>query len=558
MVTRRLLSLPVILSLAVLAPLSSRPAGATDYTIAGKIHIIKDAKLNKMVAPGSYTIPTPLGPSDPTVAGGTLTVVDTGDSNGFSTTLVAAGWTGLGNPAGSKGYKYKGAGAGSDPCKIVLVKATIIKFVCKDDQALDPPLAATSAITLALGTDNYCAEFGGTEVKNVAGLLKRKDAPAPASCAGSTTTTSSSTTSTTIGGPCCNGATFHSFGTYVGGGDCGDVFNSMGVKTIDLACGGLYFGSGLGSVPLPATLPDLNNYITEITSCTGQSATLGAATSTDTGSNLDCTDVGCFFGAPLSIPNSVTTPTSTCVLNLVATAGTGTLDCNSGAQTLDIPLSSTVYLTGDTATDPGATIAGIQPCPLCSGTTCVGGPNNGMSCTPGTTALNASYPTSHDCPPDPMFDIGTLPIAFSLTSGTVSWTGTVATNDTGSTVSPQSRVFSGFCRDTDSTNAFQDPAQKCWENGMAVGPACAQPEESCEQRNNGAFGPTGGANMTIIAIGTPQTGVFFGPAPGTLVSVFSIPPTFNPTVDAVGDLPGPGAVALPGNGNLCTDPMSCP
>ena len=37
MVTRRLLSLPVILSLAALAPLSSRPAGATDYTIAGTV-----------------------------------------------------------------------------------------------------------------------------------------------------------------------------------------------------------------------------------------------------------------------------------------------------------------------------------------------------------------------------------------------------------------------------------------------------------------------------------------------------------------------------------------
>ena len=32
----------------------------------------------------------------------------------------------------------------------------------------------------------------------------------------------------------------------------------------------------------------------------------------------------------------------------------------------------------------------------------------------GTSPLTASYPTSQDCPPDPMFDIGTLPIAFTL------------------------------------------------------------------------------------------------------------------------------------------------
>jgi hypothetical protein len=552
MVTRRLLSLPIILSLAALVPL----ARATDYPIAGKIHIVKDTKLNKMVAPGSYTIPSALGPSDPTVAGGALTVVDTGDSNGFSTTLGAAGWTGLGNPAGSKGYKYKGAGAGSDPCKIVLVKSTIIKFVCKDDQALDPPLTATSFITLSLGTDTYCAEFGGTTIKNVAGLLKRKDAAAPASCVGSATTSTSSTTSTTIGGPCCNSAGAHRFTAIPGGGDCGDLINFAGVKTKDLTCGGLYVGGGGASVPT-ATLPDMETFITNITSCTGQSATLGAATSSDTGSNEDCTAVGCLFGPPLPIPSPATTPTSTCVVNVVATNGMGTLDCNGGAQTLDVPLSSIVYLTGDTATDPSSTLGGIQPCPLCSGGACVGGPNNGLACTAGTTALTPSYPTSNDCPPDPMFNIGTLAIGFSLSTGIVSWTGTPATNDSGSTVSIQSRVFSGFCRNI-NTGAFQNPAQQCWENGMAVGPACTFPADECEQRTNGAFGPNGNASRTITEIGSPQTGIFFGPAAGTMVSVFSIPQTFDATVDAVGDLPGPGAVALPGSGTLCTTAASCP
>jgi len=36
----------------------------------------------------------------------------------------------------------------------------------------------------------------------------------------------------------------------------------------------------------------------------------------------------------------------------------------------------------------------------------------------------------------------------------------------------------------------------------------------------------------------------------TLVSRFCIPPTFNPTVDSAGDLPAPGAVALPGTAQL--------
>ena len=38
-----------------------------------------------------------------------------------------------------------------------------------------------------------------------------------------------------------------------------------------------------------------------------------------------------------------------------------------------------------------------------------------------------------------------------------------------------------------------------------------------------------------------------GPAqPQTLVSIFCIPPSFSPAVDAAADLPGPGAVALQG------------
>ena len=36
----------------------------------------------------------------------------------------------------------------------------------------------------------------------------------------------------------------------------------------------------------------------------------------------------------------------------------------------------------------------------------------------------------------------------------------------------------------------------------------------------------------------------------TLVSVFCIPPTFNGAIDAAADLPGPGAVSLPGHAQL--------
>jgi hypothetical protein len=377
------------------------------------------------------------------------------------------------------------------------------------------------------------------------------------------TTSSTSTTSTTIGGGgCCNGAAFLRFATIDQSGDCGDIIDSGGMVA-ELACSGLYTGGGGNSVPLPLTVPDQGIALSAITGCTGQTATLGGSTSAETGSNRNCTSTGCLFGAPLAVPNPNTPATSVCVVNKASADLDGTAVCDTGVTNVNLPLSSVLYLTGDSATDPSGTITGVQPCPLCSANTCIGGPNNGMSCEPGTTDLGGdpAYPTSHDCPPAETFNIGTLPVAFALTTGTVTWTGTNATNDTGSTVSTQNRVFSGFCRDVDGTGAFAGStpatAQQCWENGMAVGTACSGEFESCEQRNNGAFGPSGGSNKTIIAIGQASS-ILGGAAQGTLVSVFSIRPTFNATVDAAGDLPGPGAVALPGTATLCSDAMTCP
>jgi hypothetical protein len=52
--------------------------------------------------------------------------------------------------------------------------------------------------------------------------------------------------------------------------------------------------------------------------------------------------------------------------------------------------------------------------------------------------------------------------------------------------------------------------------------------------------------------------ILAGPASATLVSIFSIRPTFDATVDAAGDLPGPGAVSLPGTASLCATPNPCP
>lgn len=161
------------------------PLGAdAGLGIGGRLAIIKPGKLAKLIAkPSAGTLPLPS--VDPSAAGGTLRVFDTGATAGDETySLPPAGWTGLGNPAGANGYKYRGAGTASDPCKVVLVKASVIKAVCRGGAVtLQPPFAGDIRMVTSFGAaDNYCAQFGGDETTNDPTLTKRKNAPAPGVC----------------------------------------------------------------------------------------------------------------------------------------------------------------------------------------------------------------------------------------------------------------------------------------------------------------------------------------------------------------------------------------
>jgi hypothetical protein len=188
----------------------ARAADEPDELLPGRIVIIKDAKLAKFVAkpPTGMSFDLPDATNAPTVEGGLLEVFDDDPFRpvGADFTLPSSGWKGLGNPAGSKGYKYSGAGSPTDPCRVVLVKERVVKAVCKGmGVTLPTPFLGQVGIVLTVGTDSkrYCAVFGGDETKNDATLLKRKNAPAPGLCPldlNSSTTvppSSSTTTSTT-------------------------------------------------------------------------------------------------------------------------------------------------------------------------------------------------------------------------------------------------------------------------------------------------------------------------------------------------------------------------
>lgn len=168
-------------------------APAADVLIPAKVGLVKPAKMVKIVAkPSAAALAAPGSAADPTLHGAVLQVFDTGlgGAGSMTVTLDASGWTGLGNPAGSKGYKYKGKDdLTGGPCSVVLLKPTAIKAVCKGPGVtLAPPFADTMGLTIGMpaGTTaalRYCAELGGADVKNDATQLKRKAAPAPPACA---------------------------------------------------------------------------------------------------------------------------------------------------------------------------------------------------------------------------------------------------------------------------------------------------------------------------------------------------------------------------------------
>jgi hypothetical protein len=168
--------------------------------LPGKIHVVKPAKLIKLVAkskaidPDTFDLPDAGGAEDPTINGATLVFADLGLAGGsVAYELDASGWSALGNPPGAKGYKYKSkddvnVALPKEACTVVLIKDKTIKAVCKKSSVtLDTPYAGLAAINLGIpgGTAaaiQYCWEFGGDTKKNDDKLLKRKDAPAPGGC----------------------------------------------------------------------------------------------------------------------------------------------------------------------------------------------------------------------------------------------------------------------------------------------------------------------------------------------------------------------------------------
>ncbi len=176
-------------------------ARAADVLVAGKVGIVSNGRLAKFVAkskqqPGEavFPLPAPGSAGDPTVAGATLGLFDTESpgAGSVSFALDASGWSGLGIPPGSLGYRYRGRDDVTDPnpegtCRTVLLKATLIATTCKGAAiTLAPPVAGDVGVVLRMPSGSpslrYCASFGGAPKRNDARSFKRKDAPVPSGC----------------------------------------------------------------------------------------------------------------------------------------------------------------------------------------------------------------------------------------------------------------------------------------------------------------------------------------------------------------------------------------
>ena len=292
-----------------------------------------------------------------------------------------------------------------------------------------------------------------------------------------------------------------------------DTACSTAVATGQLGLGCLYFGGG-GATNVPGGgIPDGSTSILNVSGSNLSGADTGDrdTCTVHAGPGMHCInnntmpvcandagcggaagacalDANCFFGPPLPVlsppPNGALT---TCVLNVVQTNASGTVNTSTGDSSVTLPLSSRVYITGNTT----------SPCPKCSSGTCTYGADAGAACTAVGTKT-----TSNACRPNLAGFQAPLAVTLSpLTTGSAS-----STSATGI-----------FCPSQSNAGAFGQGSTQCiTETGMSPGAG--------------------------VSDGQPHN--------AHLASTFCIPATGSFAVDLVADLPGPGAFSLNGNAQL--------
>jgi hypothetical protein len=296
----------------------------------------------------------------------------------------------------------------------------------------------------------------------------------------------------------------------------GEVDNPDGTKRADLGLGCLYFGGGGAGVFPGTAIPDGGTSILRVTalSITGTALTLGG----DPGDGAaDCTlGAGptrhCLNGSPGLDGSGTCTTDTDCPGNVVVGACEPDARCYFGAPVPVAlgPLSTCIVnaiasdvtgsanlvtrkttLSANLSARVYLTSRPASPCPQCLNQVCTAGQRAGLACSGGVGSTN----TTIECPPLDLQYQGRLAVSLSPV--------------------------------TTATTRLRDA------NGLfCPGQATA-----------GAFG---GAAATIRETGSPLVSQIPDVFATTLAGVFCVPATGNSLIDALADLPGPGAVSIPG------------
>src|SRR5262245_28361869 len=142
--------------LALLLTVRSGVAQAESVHAAGRIILVRHARMARFTAVPPTAGGTFALDGDPTLVGGRLTFIDVDDPDGNDVTYdlpVQAsplGWRAL----GARGYRYRGAGTAADPCRAVVVKRTVVKATCRGDGVtLANPIPGEVHVALTIGDD---------------------------------------------------------------------------------------------------------------------------------------------------------------------------------------------------------------------------------------------------------------------------------------------------------------------------------------------------------------------------------------------------------------------
>lgn len=172
--------------------MGARPGLALDLPATGDVLRLRDASADRRSILFRATIegidPTSLG--DPRLGGATLEVRGHGAADGSSEKIAldAARWRGLGDPPGSRGYRW------TDPTRSLGVASVLLRRQngggrlamrgggASWSYAVDAPQVGPIDLRLEIGANVYCARFVELE-RNERGRVIARDALAPPDCA---------------------------------------------------------------------------------------------------------------------------------------------------------------------------------------------------------------------------------------------------------------------------------------------------------------------------------------------------------------------------------------